>query len=463
MPPSPPAQRVVAIVGRPNVGKSSLFNRLAGRRIAIVHAERGVTRDRLVQEVVWQGRRFDLVDTGGLVELEGGQGPEAAIAAAVRGQVEAAVQDAAAIILVTDLQTGLTPADEEVAARLRPSGRPIFLAANKADTPDREAAALEFNRLGFPVFPVSALHGRGLDPLMRAVRRVLPAGQNPTVENPLRVTVVGRPNVGKSSFLNRLLRSDRLVVSPVPGTTRDSVDIPFTLERDSLARHYLLTDTAGIRRNRRLTGSVEFFSLDRARRSISRADVIVHLLDAQDGPTLQDRRLANLVLEQGKACVLAVNKWDLMSETALKDYRDALRRAVPFLAFVPMVFISARTGLNVDRVLREIDAVAANLQARLPTGVLNRVLLQAYEASPPPAIKGRRLKIYYAVQTGNQPIRVTLFVNDPRRLPPAFAGYLEHALRRAFPLEGVPIRLLTQAAHDRAAARPGRRDEPGIQ
>ena len=449
---SPSSPRAVAIIGRPNVGKSSLFNRLAGRRIAIVHSERGVTRDRLVREIAWQGRRFDLIDTGGLVELEGDQGPEAAILAGVKTQVEAALQDAAVIILVTDVHSGLVPADEEVAARLRPSNRAVFLAANKADKETDEAAAAEFNKLGFPVFPVSAMHGRGLDALMRAVKRALPTGKPPEQEDPLKVTVVGRPNTGKSSFLNRLLRSERLVVSDVPGTTRDSVDIPFTTEKNSVRRHYLLTDTAGIRKSKRLADSVEFFSLTRARRSIKNSDVIVHLLDAQDGPTVQDRRLVNMIMELGKACVLVVNKWDLMSDTTEREYLKALHQAMPSLVFVPVVFISARTGFNVDRVLREIDDVAANIKIRLPTGVLNRVVLQAYEAKPPPTIKGRRLKIYYAVQTGNQPVCVTLFANDPKRLTPAFAAYLEKALRRAFSLEGLPLRLLINPAHAKTAA-----------
>lgn len=446
-------RRIVAIVGRPNVGKSSLFNRIAGKRIAIVHSERGVTRDRLVMEVVWKGMRFDLMDTGGLVELEGGQGVEADIAKAVRFQAEAAIQDAAAIIFVTDVQTGLMPADEEVAARLRSCGRSVFLAANKADTSEHEQAALEFTRLGFLVFPVSAMHGHGLDSLLKAVQRALPRGTVFSQEPSLKVTVVGRPNVGKSSFLNKLLRSDRLVVSSRPGTTRDSVDVPFTIGQGPAARGYLLTDTAGMRRNKRLADSIEFFSLDRARRSITRADVIVHLLDAEEGPTLQDRRLANLVIQQGKACVLAVNKWDLMPKTKLIEYREALRRALPFMEFVPVIFISAHTGFNVPSVLKKIDAVAANIRLRIPTGILNRVLRQACDASAPPTIKGRRLKIYYAVQTGNQPVCVTLFVNDPARLTHAFAAYLEHALRRVFSLEGVPVRLITQAAHDRGVAK----------
>ncbi len=447
----PITSRVVAIIGRPNVGKSSLFNRLIGRRIAIVHSESGVTRDSLMHEVAWRGVRFNLLDTGGLVELEDSQGHDAVIAAAVRDQVETVAQDATAIILVTDVRSGLVPADEEIAARLRPLGRPIFLAANKSDTPDLEQTATEFERLGFPLFPVSAMHGRGLETLMRAVVRALPAAAKSEKETPLRVTVAGRPNVGKSSFLNRLLHSNRLIVTPVPGTTRDSIDIPFTMERNQQKRHYLLTDTAGIRRGGRLEGAVEFFSITRARRSIADADVVALMIDAQEGPTLQDRRLANIILEQGRACVLLVNKWDAVKETSIKEYHEALRRALPFLHFVPIVFISARTGFNVNKTLDSIDAVAANIRVRLPTGILNRVLSHAYENTPPPIVKGRRLKIYYAVQTGNQPVSVTLFANNPAKLAPAFSTYLERTLRGAFPLEGVPVRILAKAAHERTA------------
>ncbi len=438
------ASCAVAIVGRPNVGKSAIFNRLAGQRVAIVHAERGVTRDRLVREVLWGDRRFELIDTGGLGQLEApaddpARLPGERLEDLVRRQVEIAVQDAHAIIFVTDVETGVLPQDAEVADFLRKSGKRVFVAANKADHAGRDAQAAEFAAFGFAVFPVSATHNRGFKALMAAVLPTLPEMENSTNQTPLRVAIVGRPNVGKSSFLNRLLQSDRVIVSAMPGTTRDSVEIPFVVGQDNQARHYVLTDTAGIRRTGKIRQAVELFSLDRATRSIASADVVALVLDATQGPTAQDKTIASLIQSHRKGCLLLITKWDLMTKWSEREYREALGKAVPFLSSAPAVFVSSKTGFNIRRSIETMDGVAAQISTQLPTGVLNRTLIQAYARVAPPYVKGKRLKILYATQVGIKPITILLFVNDSTKLIPAYEAYLMGALRRTFGLEGAPI------------------------
>lgn len=439
----PNISHAVAIVGRPNVGKSSIFNRLAGQPVAIVHAERGVTRDRLVREVCWGGRRFELIDTGGLGRLEAPEDP-ACLAGErledlVKRQVEIAVQDAAAIIFVTDVTTGILPQDAEVADFLRKSGKRIFVAANKADGAERDAPAAEFASFGFAVFPVSATHNRGFKSLMTAVLATLPAIANIPPPAPLRVTIAGRPNVGKSSFINRLLQSDRVIVSAVPGTTRDSVEIPFVVGRDLQARHYLLTDTAGIRRTGKICQAVEFFSLNRTTRSIVSADVVALVIDATQGPTAQDKTIASLIQQNHKGCLLLVTKWDLMAKWSEREYRAALGKAVPFLSSVPVVFVSSKTGFNIRYSVEVMDRVAAQISSQLPTGVLNRTLIQAYARVAPPSVNGKRLKIFYATQVGIKPITILLFVNNSAKLVPTYEAYLVGALRKTFGLEGAPV------------------------
>ncbi len=436
----------VAIVGRPNVGKSSIFNRLVGRRNAIVHAARGVTRDRLIRPAVWAGRHVDVVDTGGLGATDAptpASGP--AVDALVRRQIEAAVREADALVLVTDATAGPLPQDEEVVAFLRPSGKPVLLAANKADRPDMDAMADEFARFGFPVFPVSASHNRGLDALRDALLPVLPETPPPPADTPLRVAVVGRPNVGKSSFVNALFGGDRVIVSPTPGTTRDSVDVPFAIGTGADARSYLLTDTAGMRRPGKIRHTIERLGLARAMRSVARADLVALMLDAAQGPTAQDKAIGGRIAAQYKACLVLVNKWDLMPGRTEREYRAALARALPFLDFAPVVLLSATTGYRVRAAVDAIHRVAARLDTRLSTGALNRILAAAVERTPPPAPGGQRLKMYYATQTGCRPITILLFVNHPAALAPSYASYLVHALRRAFDLEGIPVRLQCRA------------------
>jgi GTPase len=442
---STPPRRVVAIVGRPNVGKSAIFNRLAERRIAIVHAQSGVTRDRLMREVSWRNERFELIDTGGVCNIDDAVSRDE-IDAGIRGQVDIALGDAAVALFVVDIDEGIVPMDEEVAGILRSSTCRTFVLANKADHAGRDSAAAEFERFGLPAFPVSALHDRGFKPLMKEVVQALPDVENVTVGNPLKVAVVGRPNVGKSSYVNRLLRNERVIVSDVPGTTRDSIDIPFVVGKGEQARHYLLIDTAGMRRVGKIKDSVERFSHFRSERSIREADVVVLVLDAIAGPTSQDKRIAASIVENGKGCVVLVNKWDL-EETTQRQYGPELARMMPFMGHCPVVFVSAKEGYNIRRSVEAIDHVGSQIKATLPTGVLNRTILDAYERVNPPTIKGKRLKIYYATQVGTEPLRVRLFVNDPRRSRDAYTSYLIKILRRRFGLEGAPIRLQYRSSH----------------
>ena len=430
--------RVIAIVGRPNVGKSALFNRLVGQRIAIVHEESGVTRDRLVHEVVRDGERFDLIDTGGLDTFDRQQ-PDHEIHAGTRQQVEIAIEDAAAILWVVDITAGCAPLDEEVGALLRRSGKPVFLAANKADTARLDDQTTEFEKFHYPIYPVSALHNRGIGELICAALPHLPPGTPAEAEDALKVVVAGRPNVGKSSFINRLLGHNRVIVSNVPGTTRDSIEVPFVINKGAQSRRYRLIDTAGIRRSGRLHEAVEKFSLIRAEESIRRADVVVLMLDAEQGPTAIDKRIASMIQDAQKGCIVIVNKWDLAVDKVKMDaYEVALKKVFAFLA-VPVLFVSALDGTNMHKSIEAIDRVAAAVQFQMPTGVMNRVLRDAMQKVQPPMIEGRRLKLYYATQVGTKPVRLRLFVNQVRRLTPAYETYLIRALRRTFDLDGAPV------------------------
>ena len=437
---TPAAARVAAIVGRPNVGKSALFNRLVGRRLAIVHEESGVTRDRLNAEVNWKGERFDCIDTGG-ISGPGGSVSTDVMTAEITRQVEVAIADAAAIILTVDISAGLHPLDQEVADRLRRSECPVVVAVNKADNDGLLNDAGEFTRLGFPVFPVSALHNRGIDALLASVVKLLPPPERRPEITPLKVTIVGRPNVGKSSYVNRLLRSDRVIVSDVPGTTRDSVEIPFTVGAGAQARNYILTDTAGMRRKGKIKDTVERFSLMRAEKSIERADVVVLMLDAVQGPTSMDKSIASRIIDRRKGIVLAINKWDLAEAGGVtqRAYTQALSETLPFLGFAPIVYFSAQSGYNIRNSIDVIDHVAAQVSTQLGTGLLNRVLRDAFERVQPPLHAGRRLKLYYATQVGGRPLRFRLFVNEPSLLADSYRTYLVRALREAFGLEGAPL------------------------
>ncbi len=433
---------VVSVVGRPNVGKSALFNRLLGRRLAIVHEECGVTRDRLIARATWGDMPFELVDTGGLTAF-GKQTAGNFLDTETRRQSEAAIEDASVVILVTDAEAGMNPLDESVARLIRQKGVRAIVAANKCDHPDRDPQASSFESLGFPVFGVSALHNRGIDELMEEVAadwKPVDISKQPA---PLRVTVAGKPNVGKSSFLNRVVNQERLIVSEIPGTTRDTIDIPFQVGEGPTARHYLLTDTAGMRRMGKVDGAVERYSLFRAESSIRQADVVALMLDASQGPTAQDKAIANTIIDAHKGCLVVVNKWDLLKgHSSEREYREALSHTIGFLKWVPFVFVSAKDGFNIKKCLETIDYVAGQIQTKIPTATLNRVLSDAVERVQPPMLKGKRFKIYYATQTSTAPIRINLYVNDPTRLTDTYREYLLHALRRHFGLEGAPVLIM---------------------
>jgi len=439
---------VVAIVGRPNVGKSALFNRIARKRIAIVFDQPGVTRDRVAREVEANGRRFLLVDTGGLA-FDRTPGSDDPLAAETRQQAALAVTDAAVCLVVVDVRAGVTPLDEEVLKRVRESGVPCAIVANKCDTPEDDERADEFARFGMPVFACSAEHGRGMPALLEfAVGKLPPPSDNPETTRPLRVAVVGRPNAGKSSYINRLLNAERVIVSDIPGTTRDSVDVPFTIGEGPTARHYTLVDTAGMKKHTQMSKtSVDNFSLFRSEQAIEEADVVLLVMDSEPGPTKQDMRIAGKILDANRACVILMNKWDIANEKGIKeaDATAVIRQMMPFLSFAPIVFCSAKSGYNVRRTVDAIDAVASSVQASLPTGVLNRTIEVAQKKTLSPMIKGRRLKIYYGLQVGTDPLTIRLFVNDPKLVTDAYKSYLEKALRARFGLEGAPIRMFLKA------------------
>lgn len=435
--------RVVAVVGRPNVGKSALFNRIARKRAAIVHDQSGVTRDRLMLEVEREGKTFNLVDTGGVTMAS----REDDFAGDIRAQVEAALQDAAVVIMTVDVQSGLTPLDEEVAAMVRKADVPCVLAINKCDLPRHESRAEEFARLGMKSFTVSAEHGTGITELVDAVMPYLPETINETIANPLRVAVVGRPNAGKSSYINRLLHSDRLIVSDVAGTTRDSIDVPFTVGSGKSARHYVLVDTAGMRNRHKCDSAVERFSLFRSEEAVRNCDIAVLVLDPLLGPTAQDKHIAKLIADNNKGCIVLMNKWDLAQEREMTQAKaePVLKKIMPFLSHCPIVFASAKSGFNIRRSIDAIDAVAAQIQMKLPTGMLNRTLEEATRRTVAPVRYGKRLRVYYALQVRSSPITIRMFVNDPKTVTQAYTEYMRHAIRSRFGLDGAPIVIFFKA------------------
>ena len=437
---------VVAIVGRPNVGKSTLFNRLVGQRRAIVEDVPGTTRDRLYGDVEWASRAFTVVDTGGL-ELV----PATDMMTSVVNQVGVAVDEADLILFAVDAVDGITAADEEIARLLRAGNVagsrarrrvPVIVVAGKADNQARRDAANEFYALGFEdVVPVSALHGSNTGDLLDLILSKLP--EPPLYESEeddrLKVAIIGRPNVGKSSLLNKLLGQERVVVSDVPGTTRDAIDT----EIEYAGRRFLLVDTAGIRRRGRIEQGIEKYSVLRAERSVERADVILLLVDATEMVTSQDLHIAGDVEREGKGIVLVVNKWDLVEKDTytVQQYLEEIGREFNFMRWVPTVFISALTGQRVQRVLDEAIAVEAERQKRIPTGQLNEVVERAVTEHPPATHKGRQLRVYYATQAAVAPPTFIFFVNDPDMVHFAYARFLENTLREAFGFRGTAVRL----------------------
>ena len=439
------AEATVAIVGRPNVGKSTVFNRIIGQRLAIVEDRPGVTRDRLYGKATWKGRTFSVIDTGG---IQFGEDDE--LLKSVRAQAELAMDEADVVVFMVDAKAGLTHADREVAELLyRKSDRPVVLAVNKVDHPKHRDLVYEFYALGFgePI-AVSGEHGHGIGELLDAVVAKFPDEEpvEPYGDDVVRIAVIGRPNVGKSSLVNALLGRQRVIVSDVAGTTRDAVDTPF--ERDG--KRYVLIDTAGIRKRGKIYETTEKYSVLRALRAIERCDVALVVLDAKDGVTEQDKHIAGYAEEAGRASVIVVNKWDAIEkdDKTMQRFTERIRDAFKFMPYAPVVFVSAATGQRINLLLPAVDRVAEEHARRIPTSVLNDVISDAVATTPPPSDRGRRLKIKYAAQVAVKPPTIVLFVNDPELLHFSYERFLENRLRAAFRFEGTPIRLIARAKDD---------------
>ena len=438
---------VVSLVGRPNTGKSALFNRIAKKRVAIVFDQPGVTRDRVTREVEVLGRKVMLVDTGGIAfDKRVTRDP---LDEETRSQAALAVEDSAVCVIVTDAREGIAPLDAEVIKRVRESGVPCVIAANKCDTAADDWRMHEFERFGLPVYAISAEHGRGVEAMMhQVVDRLPPVAETAESARAVRVAIVGRPNAGKSSYINRLLNAPRVIVSEVPGTTRDAVEVPFQIGKGPEARRYLLVDTAGMKPHTKMSKtSVDNFSLFRSEEAIKEADVVVLVLDPRLGPTMQDKRIAGKILDANKACVVMMNKWDLAQAEGITETKavEALRLMMPFLNFAPVVFCSNKSGYNIRRTVEAIDTAAASAGMKLPTGILNRTINAAAKKTLSPMIKGKRLKIYYGLQVSVNPQTVRLFVNDPKLVTPQYVAYIEKNIRARFGLEGAPLRIFMKA------------------
>ncbi|MBM3258198.1 MAG: ribosome biogenesis GTPase Der [Candidatus Sericytochromatia bacterium] len=434
---------IVAIVGRPNVGKSTLLNRFVGSREAIVHGEEGVTRDRLYARVEWCGRQFLAVDTGGIVP-----GTDDDMLAQVADQARLAIAEADLVLFVVDGKAGRLPADDEIAHLLRKSRKPVLVVVNKCDRYEDFEQVLEFHALGLgQPWPVSGVHGTGTGDMLDAMLVGLPVVDAHEEDDSIRIAVVGRPNAGKSSLVNRLIGEDRMIVSPVSGTTRDAIDT--AIEHDG--RRFWLVDTAGIRRKSKVDYGVEQFSVVRALKALERADVVVLVMDGTMGVTDQDKRLAEMAVEGGKGLVLVVNKWDLVpkDQHTMEPFRRDVLAALPHADFAPVVFISALTGQRALQVLDTAIKVADENGRRITTGVLNEVMSEATAMQPAPTRHGRRLKVYYAQQGPTHPPTFILFCNEPELSVPSYTRYLEHRMRDAFGFVGVPIRFIYRPRRER--------------
>ena len=448
-------KRIVALVGRPNVGKSTLFNRLAGERLAIVDDTPGTTRDRLFTEAEWNGVYFDIVDTGGIDPTHGGRTPlsidSADFIQEIKDQALIAIRDSDAVLFLTDGEAGVTPPDREVAEILRryqktSDGKtwpPIFVVVNKCENAKQRAAAAEFYELGLgDPYPVSALHGTGTGDLLDAIVAAFPAETESAPDESVKIAIAGKPNAGKSSLLNKLAGAERAIVSPIAGTTRDAVDthiefggIPVTL-----------IDTAGIRKRGKIERGVEKYSVLRAFKAIERADVVLLMIDAAEGITAQDTHIAGYILEALKSCVVLVNKWDaIVKDTyTMDEYTRVVRQQLNFMDYVPLLFISAKTGQRVDQVLPLALRVQEERLARITTSMLNKVLREAQDEHPAPTHAGRQLKIYYGSQVRTDPPTFVLHVNDTKLAHFSYIRFLENRFREAYGFVGTPIKIVTR-------------------
>jgi len=426
---------IVAIIGRQNVGKSALLNRLAGKRLAIVEDLPGTTRDRIFADISWQGVDFIMVDTGGLVP-----DAESPIDEGVNEQVQAAVVESDVIVFLVDVRDGVTPSELEIADQLRRVSKPVLLAANKADNPRFEIAAVEFYELGFgEPLPISALHGRGTAELLDKVIALLPAPAPVKVgQEAMKIAIVGRPNVGKSMLLNALLGHERTIVSEVPGTTRDAIDTWLDFRGESV----LLIDTAGIRRRGRLGVGVERYSVIRALRAIDRADIALLVLDASEMVTAQDMHIGGYIQQMAKGVVLVVNKWDLVEDKNVAEWDRYIRSQFKFMTYAPILYISAKFGQGVEKIMGQAYEVYQERLKRLSTSVVNNVVQAAVAAHNLPRSGGKRLKILYVTQAEVNPPTFVFFVNDPRLIHFSYHRYLENKLRQSFGFMGTPLRLV---------------------
>ena len=434
---------IIAIVGRPNVGKSMLFNKIIGRRLSIVEDTPGVTRDRIYGESDWRGRKFTLIDTGGIEPRTDNQ-----ILAFMREQAQIAIDNATVIVFLCDVKTGMTASDQEVASMLRRCGKPVVLAVNKVDqgqSPD----IYEFYNLGLgdPI-AVSAVHGHGTGDLLDACVEYFPPEEEVEEDDDaIKVAVIGKPNAGKSSLVNKILGEERVIVSNVAGTTRDAIDSRFTNEKGS----FVFIDTAGMRKRSKVDEDIEKYSILRATMAIDRADVCLILIDATEGVTEQDTKVAGMAHEAGKASIIVVNKWDLVEkdDKTMARMTEDIRRDLAYMTYAPILFISAKTGQRVEKLFDLIDYVANQSAFRVTTGMLNTVLADAQTRVQPPTDKGRRLKIYYMTQVGVKPPHFVVFCNDRRLFHFSYQRYLENCIRSTFSLEGTPIILSIREKGDK--------------
>jgi len=431
------AKSIVAIVGRPNVGKSTLFNKLAGKRISIVEDHPGVTRDRIYTEVQWQDRAFTLIDTGGIEPHS-----EDLMLKQMKQQAEVAIETAEVIVFLVDGQEGITPSDREVANLLRRTRKKIILAVNKIDAPKYKDNIYEFYNLGLGE-PMGISSGQALglgDLLDEIINNLLPEEEEVYDEYTIKVAVVGKPNVGKSSLVNKILGEQRVIVSDVPGTTRDAIDTPFTVGEDK----YVFIDTAGMRKRGKVFESIERYSVIRSLTAIERADVCLMLIDGKEGVSEQDSKIAGYIHDQGKAAVIIVNKWDIVEkdDKTIDKYKADIRNELSFMEYAPILFVSALTGQRVNKVLELVNHVSNQHAMRISTGMLNDVINEAVLTNQPTVSGGRRFKIYYATQVSIKPPVFALFVNEPSLMHFSYQRYLENQIRKAFSFEGTPVRFL---------------------
>ncbi|GAA4709189.1 ribosome biogenesis GTPase Der [Brevibacillus fulvus] len=430
---------VVAIVGRPNVGKSTIFNRLVGERIAIVEDKPGVTRDRLYAKGEWLDHNFHVIDTGGIEFGENDQ-----ILTQMRYQAELAIDEADVIIMITDGRIGVTDADLELARMLNRTGKPVVLAVNKLDNPDMRNEIYDFYQLGLgEPFPISGSHGLGLGDMLDEVVKHFPTKEEEDrPDDVIRVSIIGRPNVGKSSLTNAILGEERVIVSEIAGTTRDAIDTPF--ERDG--QQYVLVDTAGMRKRGKVYESTEKYSVMRAMKAIEDSDVVLMVLNGEEGIIEQDKKIAGYAHEAGRGVIIVVNKWDAVEkdDKTMQHFTQLIREEFKYLDYAPILYVSAKTKQRIHTILPKVNEVAEAHAMRVPTSVLNDLVTDATIMTPPPTDKGKRLKINYVTQAAVKPPTFILFVNDPELMHFSYERYIENKIREAFVFEGTPVRILTR-------------------